>query len=204
MKHGRLRWYEPAELSDEGRRLYDLIVEGPRAQGAQAFALTDEIGRLNGPFNALLATPEIGTAIAELGRTIRYAGRLSGRVREIAILECAVFHRSEFEWYAHARIAPGVGLTDAEIDALREGRDAPSFAAEETLVRSLARELMRRDLSESWYAEAERSLDAGLLVELVALVGYYELLALSLRVFRTPLPDGAAPVFGPTAGPPTH
>jgi hypothetical protein len=32
-------------------------------------------------------------------------------------------------------------------------------------------------------------------MDLIALVGYYDLLALSLRVWRTPLPDGAEAPF---------
>ncbi|MDQ4117150.1 MAG: carboxymuconolactone decarboxylase family protein, partial [Actinomycetota bacterium] len=57
------------------------------------------------------------------------------------------------------------------------------------------RELLHTgDLDDDAWAAAHAALgDAGL-VELTTLVGYYELLARQLRVFRVPVPDsGAAP-----------
>ena len=41
------------------------------------------------------------------------------------------------------------------------------------------------------FARGEAEFGPGGLSELITLVGYYELLALSLRVWRTPLPPGA-------------
>lgn len=198
MKRGRLDWYEPHELDGHARQLYDRITGGPRARGPQALPLTDDAGRLEGPFNALLVSPEIGTAVQELGTAIRYRGALSDRAREIAILEVAALHRSEFEWYAHERLGRRAGLTGAEIAALRDGVAAPSFDRVESLVRTVVRALVReRDLDDASYHDASDVLGNALLMELVALVGYYELLALNLRVWRTPLPDGAEPVFAP-------
>ena len=201
MRHGRLPWFLPDELAGEARTLYEQITSGPRARGPQAFPLVDERGHLNGPFNALLAAPEVGTTLQALGTRIRYAGKLDDRAREIAILELAVLRRSEFEWYAHARVGRHAGLDASEITALRNAIDAPSFNDQERLVRAIVRDLVHlRDIPEARYREAETSLGASLLVELVTLVGYYDLLALSLRVFRTPLPDGTEPVFGPEPG----
>lgn len=198
MKRGRLDWYEPHELDGDARQLYDRITGGPRARGPQALPLTDDAGRLEGPFNALLVSPEIGTAVQELGTAIRYRGALSDRAREIAILEVAALHRSEFEWYAHERLGRRAGLTGAEIAALRDGVPAPTFDRVESLVRTIVRTLVReRDLDDASYRDASDVLGNPLLMELVALVGYYELLALNLRVWRTPLPDGAEPVFAP-------
>ena len=114
MKHGRLPWYEPAELGPPARRLYDAIVNGPRAQAAQVVPLSDDVGRLHGPFNALLAAPEIGAAVQDVGRSIRYAGALGGREREIAILELAALRESAFEWYAHERLGRHAGLTETK------------------------------------------------------------------------------------------
>ncbi len=192
MKHGRLPWYDPETLDPASRRLYDAILAGPRGQGVQIVPLCDDGGRLYGPFNALLAAPDIGSAVQDVGRRIRYDGALSGREREIAILELAALRTSAFEWYAHERLGRHAGLTEDEIVALRDGADAPTFAARETLVRATVRELvLTRDISDARYDEAERILGSSLVVELVLLTGYYDLVALSLRAFRTPLPADA-------------
>lgn len=195
-QHGRLPWFAPQDLDPPARALYDAITGGPRAQGARAFPLTDEDGRLNGPFNAMLVSPEVGTALQELGAAIRYRTSLGARAREIAILEVSVLRRCSFEWYAHERVGRQAGLTGEEIAALHAARDAPSFTAEESLVRELARTLLReRDLGDAAFARAEQALGTRVLMELIALVGYYDLLALSLSVWRTPLPAGAPPAF---------
>lgn len=48
-----------------------------------------------------------------------------------------------------------------------------------------------RDLDDAAFARARAELGERMLMELIALVGYYDLLALSMRVWRTPLPAGA-------------
>jgi alkylhydroperoxidase family enzyme len=198
MKHGRLPWFAPDELSVEQRRLYDAIVGGPRSAGVRAFDLTDREGRLNGPFNALLVSPEVGNAVQELGAAIRYRTALGARSREIAILELAAQRRCEFEWYAHERVGQAAGLTQSEIVALLEGADAPTFDAGEALVRRLVRALVvERDVGDPLFEEAQTQLGTRAVMELVTLVGYYDLLALSLRVWRTPLPGGAVSPFLP-------
>ena len=194
--HGRLPWLAPDELDAGARALYDRIAGGPRAQGPQAFSLTDEAGRLHGPFNAMLVSPDVGSALQELGSAIRYKSGLTPRAREIAILELSVLRRSVFEWYAHERVGKQAGLSDAEITALRDGGPAPTFDATESLVRELVRTLAReRDLDESAFAAAVSALGERVLMDLIALVGYYDLLALSLRGWRTPLPAGAEAPF---------
>ena len=66
--HGRLHWFAPDELDAAQRALYDVITGGARANGPRAFALTDERGRLNGPFNAMLLSPDVGATLQELRR----------------------------------------------------------------------------------------------------------------------------------------
>jgi 4-carboxymuconolactone decarboxylase len=195
-EHGRLPWFAPGELGASARALYDRIAGGARAQGPRAFALTEPDGRLNGPFNAMLLNPEVGNALQELGAAIRYRSGLPDRAREIAILEVSVLRRSSFEWYAHARVGKHAGLTDAEIAAIHDGAAAATLDATETLVRELVRTLLReRDLDDATYAAAAGALGDVVLSDLIALVGYYDLLALSLRVWRTPLPAGTASAF---------
>jgi 4-carboxymuconolactone decarboxylase len=61
VRHGRLSWPVPTELTTAARAVYDKIVGGPRASAASAFRLVDAAGRLEGPFNAMLLSPAWAT-----------------------------------------------------------------------------------------------------------------------------------------------
>jgi 4-carboxymuconolactone decarboxylase len=196
----RIPKLDPSALDDEQRALYDAITGGRRAQGQQLFRLADPAGRLEGPFNAFLLQPRLGSALQALGSSVRYDTELGDRCREIAILVVAAHWQSDFERYAHEPIARSVGLTDAELAAIREGRytelaagrDARPAepAGDEALVaRTVAALVTRGDLADAEYREAVKYLGPAGLFELLTLVGYYATLALQLRVFRVPAPD---------------
>lgn len=194
--HGRLHWLTPGELDDAQRALYKSITGGARAKAPRTFALTDDDGRLNGPFNAMLITPDVGTPLQEIGSAIRYKTAFSARVREIAILELSRIRKSEFEWYAHERVGKAAGLTDDELIALASGAAAPTLDAQEALVRELVGTiLLERDLDDATFARAIDALGESLLNDLITLVGYYDLLSLSLRIWRTPLPPDGTEQF---------
>jgi alkylhydroperoxidase family enzyme len=144
----------------------------------------------------MLITPDVGAPLQEIGSAIRYKTAFSGRVREIAILELARIRKSDFEWYAHERVGKAAGLTDTELDALASGAPAPTFDAQETLVRELVGTiLVARDLDDATFERAVTALGEPLLNDLITLVGYYDLLSLSLRIWRTPLPPDGTPRF---------
>ena len=179
----------PSALDDEQRSLYDAIAGGRRAQGRQLFRLVDEEGRLEGPFNAFLLQPRLGSALQALGSSVRYDTGLDDRCREIAILVVAAHWRSDFEWYAHEAVGRAAGLDDAELAAVRDGRHAELAGRESVVARTAAALLEQGDLDDAQYHEAVGQIGAEGLFELLTLVGYYATLALQLRVFRVPAPS---------------
>jgi 4-carboxymuconolactone decarboxylase len=188
----RLPKFEPPALDAEQRSLYDAIAGGRRAQGPQLFRLADADGRLEGPFNAFLLQPRLGSALQALGAAVRYDTGLDDRCREIAILIVAAHWRSDFEWHAHEAVGRAAGLGDAELAALREGRHAELAGRESVVARTAAALVTRGDLDDAEYGEAVGHLGPAGLFELLTLVGYYATLALQLRVFRVPAPEDPA------------
>jgi 4-carboxymuconolactone decarboxylase len=186
----RIPKLEPSSLDDEQRSLYEAIAGGRRAQGPQLFQLTDEQGRLEGPFNAFLLQPRLGSALQAVGSSVRYDTGLDDRGREIAILVVAAYWRSDFERYAHEAVGRSVGLTDAELAAVRAGRHENLTGREAVVARTANALVVRGDLDDAEYREAVDQLGPAGLFELLTLVGYYATLALQLRVFRVPAPDG--------------
>jgi 4-carboxymuconolactone decarboxylase len=174
----------PDELTGERRRLYDAITSGPRSTGPQLFALTDDEGALRGPFNGFLLAPRLGDALQQLGAAVRYGTALSDRVREMAVLVVAAHWDSEFERGSHEPIGRAAGLTEAELQAIREGRRPALQDPREVACWEVTRALVEGDLDDETWAACVPPLDQETVFELSTLVGYYATLALQLRVFR--------------------
>jgi 4-carboxymuconolactone decarboxylase len=195
MQTGRLPWLSSADLDSTQAALHESIAGGPRSQ-SRAIPLTDDEGRLYGPFNAMLHEPIVGAAVSELGVALRYRSLIPARMREVAINEVAATCRSEFEWFAHATIARELGISEEDLDAIRTGAVAPGLEPDETLARHLAHELVtKRDLDDGDYEAGVSRLGLPVFVDLVVLVGFYATIATTLATFRVPLPPGFPTVF---------
>ncbi|MGV2982786.1 carboxymuconolactone decarboxylase family protein [Microbacterium sp. AGC85] len=173
----------PSELNGAESELYEAITNGPRAAGPQHFALTAADGSLRGPFDAMLLSPAVGSAQQALGAAIRYRTALSDRMRELAILLVAARWDSAFERESHEAVARAVGLSDAELSALRM-LDRSPFTGDEAIVAQVVIELLDGDLADRTWDAAAAAFGAGGVFELTALAGYYGTLALQLRAFR--------------------
>lgn len=173
----------PDQMEPDQKNLYEAITRGARAQGPQHFALTDNQGRLNGPFGDFLLSPSVGMALQGLGAALRYETELPARARELAILLVAARHHSTFERESHEAVAGALGFSWAELDAIRR-EDLTPFDGVELLVGRTVLALLDGDLGDCAWYEAEDELGQRMVFELVTLVGYYSTLALQLRVFR--------------------
>ena len=175
--------------------LYEEITTGPRSAGPQHFPLVDNAGVLTGPFGIMLHQPALGRPLQDLGAAIRYRTSIDDRLREIAILSVAAATGSEFEQFAHERVARAVGVTDDEITDLAnerftagDDREAAAYRLCDILIRH------RLPLSDREFAELNTYLDNDTMLELVVLVGYYRTLAQLLHVFDVGVP--VVPVEG--------
>jgi 4-carboxymuconolactone decarboxylase len=185
-------------LTPEQRELYDAIVGRDPDPSRNPTGVADAAGRMQGPFNAMLHNPRIGMPLQRLGGVLRFRGSLPARARELVILAVAAACESEFEWWAHVRIGRDVGVTDDEIAAVRSSApltlDDPVEQAALDVARSVA---TSGDLDDEEYVRAQDALGDQMLIETLTLFGYYWMLALQMRIFRVPLPEGAgAPQFG--------
>jgi alkylhydroperoxidase/carboxymuconolactone decarboxylase family protein YurZ len=197
-RQGRLPWPRPDELTDPQRRVYEIIWGGQRAADSDRYSVADEEGRLEGPFNLMLSSPALGGPLQALGRAVRFESALTDRQREIAILCSAAWTRSDFEWYAHARLGKRAGLSDEELAAIQRGDGGPSLDPNELMVHRLTQLLLATgDLDDLTFASAVDALGMATVVDLTLLVGYYHLLAFTMRVFRTPLPRAEQPIRWP-------
>lgn len=160
--------------------------------------LTGERGGMNGPFNVLLRSPEMGDTVQKLGAQVRYHSSLPARLNEFAIVITGRFWNAQYEWYAHKRLALAAGLNPAILDALAAGRRPSAMQPDEEAVYNFVSELLHtKQVSDATFNAARDKLGERSLVDLVGVVGYYGLVSMVLNVDRYPLPAGVQPELKP-------
>lgn len=177
-------------LTPEQRVLADAIRSGPR--GAVKNSAAAKPGPLGGPFNVWLRSPGVGNIIQSLGAEIRFRSSLPAKLNELAILVTARRWTSQYEWFAHHRLALEAGLDPAIGEDIAQGRRPAKMSADEAIVHDFSRELhATQGVSDANYKAAlERFGERGVM-DLIAVNGYYVLVSMCLNVDRTPLPGGA-------------
>ena len=184
------------ELTPEQRALSDAIKSGPRAKLASSGA--SKPGPLGGPFNVWLRSPGIGNLVQQLGEEIRFRSSLPPKLNELAILVTARHWTSQYEWFAHHKLALEGGLDPAVAEDIAQGRRPERMDADETLVYDFSRELQQKHgVSDVIYAAALARFGERGVVDLISVNGFYVLVSMCLNVDRTPLPEGVPPPLPP-------
>ena len=176
--------YTPAQ-----KALVEAISAGPRGQF-----------KMSGPFYCYLHAPGFGELAQKLGAHCRFGTSIPPRLSEFAILVTAQHWKAHYEWTAHAPIAEKQGVKPETVRDLRAGRAPKKAPKDEQAIYAFAKELYRdRRVSDRTYKSVNSLLgDAGT-VELVGLLGYYTMVAMTLDVFRMPVPEGTALPFAEPA-----
>ena len=169
------------QLAPAQRALLQSIRSGPRGGSTT----------IRGPFAVFLHAPAFGELAQRLGGHCRFNTGVPPRLSEFAILATARLWKSQYEWAAHAAIAEKQGVTPDTIRDLRAGRMPKKVPKDERAIYAFVKELYRdKRVSSRTYKDVNTLLgDAGT-VELVGLLGYYAMVAMTLDVFRMPVPEG--------------
>jgi len=166
-------------MTDEQRRIHDAIVDGPR-------------GQIQGPLKIWLQSPGLADVAQKLGAYIRFGSRLAPHLSELAIIVTGAYYKAEYEWYAHVRFAHDAGIPEAVTEVIRKGETPDLPDPEQRIVYKVAVELTQNHgVSDATYAEAVEVLGLPALVDLIAIVGYYGMVSLTLNSFKIPTPDGS-------------
>jgi AhpD family alkylhydroperoxidase len=112
-------------------------------------------------------------------------GRLPRRETEMVILRVAVVRGSDYELAHHLRLGRRAGVTAADVERIRTGPDAEGWSGHEQLLIRVTDELLAtRDLADSTWAELRAAYDERTAIELLLLVGHYDMLATTLTALR--------------------
>ena len=186
----RLKIPAESEMNDKQRAL---LADIQKSRGK---------GPLGGPFAVFLEAPDYGDLAQKLGAFCRYNTSIPPHLSEFIILVLGRFWRSQYEFWVHAPIAQKAGVKTSTIEALRAGR-APTLSKEQRAIYDFIAELHRtKRVSDKTYSRVHALFGDPGMVEFVGILGYYTLVAMTLNVFRVPLPDGETYPFrepGPPA-----
>ena len=171
----------PDAMSALQREVAAEIAAGPR-------------GEVRGPFIALIHNPELARRVQQLGEYLRWKSKLPAKLVELAVLVTARRWSCQHEWFIHAELARKAGLGEALIESIRRGREPRDLPPEEAAVYAFCREAHAtgRVGDAAFNAVRERFGLEGAL-DLLALNGYYSMMAMVLNTAGMPLPGNAAP-----------
>ncbi len=177
----RIKLLSLEEMNAEQRAVYDQTVAGRR-------------GWVPEPVVAWLRSPELASRAQKLGEFVRYETSLPPRLSELAILVVARQWTCQYEWFAHKPDALKGGLGAGIIDAIAH-RQPPQFEQrDESLVYGFSVALTKTCMVPGdLYRETVESIGERGAVELVGLLGYYTLVAMTLNTFEIGLPEGVEP-----------
>lgn len=171
------------------------------ARSPEAQALYDQLvarrGRIDGMYRSLLHHPELARKVSELGTFLRFGGgALPDALRELTILWLARRLGAAYEWVKHLGPARQAGVSEEVIAALRTQKQ-PNLDPTQAAVLAVAGcVLERRSIPD----EVQEGLAAAIglegVIELVVLVGFYQMIAGVIFAFDVPLPEGATDPFG--------
>jgi 4-carboxymuconolactone decarboxylase len=186
LRGDRFRPLTYSELTPQQKAMVDDMLSGERK------------GVMNGPFNVLLRSPEMGDAAQKLGAQVRFHSVLPNRLNEMAILMTARFWNSQYDWWSHHKLAVDAGLSPAVIEAISHGKRPVSMQPDEEIIYNFADQLLKtRQVGDaSFKAVVDKFGEVGA-VDLTSVMGYYCFVSMLLNVDRYPMPDGVQPELKP-------
>ena len=134
-----------------------------------------------------------------VGEYIRFKSSIPLNLNEFAILITAREWDSQMEWYIHYPIAMKAGLSPKIAADLQVGNRPAGMSPDEVLIYDFSTQMHRNkaNISDALYKSLhDRFGDQGV-VDLVALNGYYTLVAMTLNLAQVELPRGEKPPLQP-------
>jgi len=147
-----------------------------------------------GPFNVLLRSPEMGDLGQQFGASMRFHSSLPKKLNEMAIIITARHWTAQYEWTAHRKAAAEAGLSESIIQAIAAGKRPSSMDPAETVVYNFGNELLNsKQVSDPVFKAAVEKFGERGVVDLIGVMGYYQLVSMLLNVDRYPLAPGEKP-----------
>lgn len=144
-------------------------------------------------FRTLAHHPKLLKRWLVFGNHVLAHNTLPARERELVILRIGWLCQAGYEWGQHVRIAQQSGLSDADIERIPHGPEAPGWSALDQLLLRATDELHGDAfISDATWAALSEHLDEKQRVDLVFTVGQYNMVSMALNTLGVQPEPGLA------------
>lgn len=171
----------PEEQWTERARDLFTVLEGPEAREAgPRFEIVLQLAQ----------NPELTIPFLEYNKHILFGSSLDPRIRELVTLRVAWTCKSDYEWLSHVRDGLKVGVTDADIEAVKAGAGAAHWNDLERDLMHLVDEMREKhDIGDELWASLSAQFDPRGMMDLIFTIGNYIMFAAVLNGMRA-RPEG--------------
>jgi 4-carboxymuconolactone decarboxylase len=135
---------------------------------------------------------DLGKASNAWGKHMLVTNTTPLRCRELIVLRVGWLLKSEYEWHNHVGYALNLGMSLAEIAAVKDGASAACWNEEDRTVLAAVDELLdTNDLSDETWAALAKFYNRQQLMDFIFTIGHYVMTAWAINAFRMPIEDHA-------------
>ena len=143
----------------------------------------------NPPFKVYMRSPELAPKLEAVSDYVRWGTGLPPRLTELAIMITARQWSSQWIWRGHYRGAVRGGLDPSVGADIAAGKRPDKMKEDETILYNYATEMYRdKAVSDATYAAAIKQFGEKGVIDLVATMGYYDTVAMTLITAKAVAP----------------
>jgi 4-carboxymuconolactone decarboxylase len=159
----------------------DFVLSHYQADGARG---------MNG-VGVILRHPALAKAFLTFNNHVAIASSVSRRIRELLILRISWLRRSEYEFVQHLVLGRNAGLSEAELERVQLGPDAPGWdPLDADLVRAVDELHADARIQDATWTRLSAHFSTAQLMDIVFAVGCYDILAMVFKTFGVQLEPG--------------
>jgi alkylhydroperoxidase family enzyme len=144
-----------------------------------------ERGKLHNLYRMLLNSPPIARGWLNLLTAVRQQCKLSGRYRELSIMRIAIINGADYEYDNHVPFALKEGISQQQIDALRDWQKSKVFDAADRAVLEYTDSMTKEvHVPDNVFDALRPHFDARELTELTATIAAYNLVSRFLEAVQ--------------------
>ena len=173
----------PDQLSPQQKAYVDNLQKPPR---------NNTTALQNPPFKVYMRSPDLAKKLEEVSDFVRWESGQPPRLTELAILITARQWSNQWIWRGHYHAGVKGGLDPSVGADIAAGRRPEKMKEDETILYNYATEMYRdKAVSDPTFAAAVKAFGEKGLIDLVATMGYYDTVAMTLITAKAVAPKEA-------------